>query len=102
MAKPAIDLSTLTEVLAAGWGSLNEAFDINERGQIVGWGMREGAWRAFLMTPLAVSAPPTLLLLGIGLALLGVVRGPRWSPTRPVDRLSLPPTQRPAPARCHS
>ena len=34
----------------AGW-QLSWAFDINDRGQIAGYGLRDGKFRAFLMTP---------------------------------------------------
>jgi probable HAF family extracellular repeat protein len=43
------DLNQLIDP-AAGW-LLRAAFDINERGQIVGWGEHEGAWRGFRLDP---------------------------------------------------
>ena len=51
------DLNTLIPT-NSGW-SLEEARDINDRGQIVGYGRRQGQPRAFLLTPLWPSnAPP--------------------------------------------
>jgi len=51
----------------SGWIELSEARDINEAGQIVGWGNYEDegrySRRAFLLTP--VPEPGALLLLGI-------------------------------------
>lgn len=52
----------------AGW-LLTDASGINEQGQIVGYGMYEGAERAFLLSP--VPLPPSIVLLGS--ALLGLV-----------------------------
>jgi len=49
-----IDLSALPEVREAGWSELTEAMDINDKGQIVGFGLREGKVHVFLLTP----APP--------------------------------------------
>lgn len=45
------DLSALPDVLAAGWSALSSAQAINDAGQIVGWGTRNGQQRAFLLTP---------------------------------------------------
>jgi probable HAF family extracellular repeat protein len=49
-----IDLSSLPEVKEAGWLELTEAVEINDQGQIVGFGVHEGKDRVFLLTP----APP--------------------------------------------
>ena len=47
-----IDLSSLPDVKAAGWSELTEAVGINDQGQIVGFGVREGKGRFFfLLTP---------------------------------------------------
>lgn len=46
-----IDLSSLPEVKAAGWSDLTEAWGINDLGQIVGIGVREGNDHVFLLTP---------------------------------------------------
>ncbi len=35
----------------SGWTSLNSGADVNERGEIAGYGLRNGRYRAFLMTP---------------------------------------------------
>jgi probable HAF family extracellular repeat protein len=46
-----IDLSSLPEVKAAGWSELTEAKGINDHGQIVGFGVREGKPHVFLLAP---------------------------------------------------
>lgn len=46
----------------SGWNSLDVARDINELGQIVGQGTKDGETRAFLMTPVPVPEPGALLL----------------------------------------
>jgi probable HAF family extracellular repeat protein len=48
----------------SGW-VLSSARDINNLGQIIGYGSFNGETRAFLMTP-TIPEPATLLLLGIG------------------------------------
>ena len=50
------DLNTLIDP-ASGW-VLEEARDINEPGQIVGWGMHNGQPRAYLLTKLEPNKPP--------------------------------------------
>jgi hypothetical protein len=47
-----------------GW-VLQTAESINDSGQIVGYGTRDGNTRAFLLTP--VPEPSTLLLAAVGL-----------------------------------
>ena len=42
----------------SGWDRLRIARAINARGQIVGWGQRDGATRAFLLTPRSAHATP--------------------------------------------
>lgn len=46
-----IDLSSLDVVKQAGWSSLYEARAINNLGQIVGQGYRNGSYHAYLLTP---------------------------------------------------
>ena len=50
-----LDLSQLPEVQAAGWSSLNYAYAINNRGEVIGSGTIGGKFHAFLLTP--VTAP---------------------------------------------
>jgi probable HAF family extracellular repeat protein len=47
-----IDLASLPEVVAAGWTHLVVANDINNRGEIVGWGVRsDGESHAYMLRP---------------------------------------------------
>jgi len=57
------DLNTL---IPAGSGSLLEAYDINNKGQIVGLGMHNGKNDSFLLTPTTVTVPttPTITVKG--------------------------------------
>lgn len=65
------DLNSLIDP-ATGW-ILVEARDINESGQIVGWGMHNGKHSAFLLTPVPV--PAAVWFLGSGLVgLIGFAR----------------------------
>lgn len=57
----------------SGW-TLQEARDINEFGQIVGWGLLDGQTRAFLLTPTAVPLPGAVWLFGSGFAILVAIR----------------------------
>ena len=61
-----------------GW-ELNAAYDINDKGQIVGEGQIDGHTHAFLMTPEStpVPEPSTVLLLAVGIG--GIVL---WSKRR--------------------
>lgn len=64
---PMIDLNTLIDPLA-GW-TLCFGMDINNHGQIVGWGYHSGyGTRAYLLTP--VPEPDALALLVLGFALI--------------------------------
>lgn len=62
---------------ATGW-ILQSAFDINNVGQIVGYGTHNGLTRAFLLTPVAVPEPSALAVVGLaavcGLALRRIRR----------------------------
>jgi len=67
-----IDLNTATTGLS-GFSVLNEAYDINESGQIIGYGtLSTGEISAFLLTPVPV--PAAVWLFGSALGLLGWVR----------------------------
>ncbi len=63
-----MDLNDLLP-LGSGW-ELMEARSINDRGQIVGWGMHAGHTNAFLMTPttgpVTMMATPTSSVVGAG------------------------------------
>jgi probable HAF family extracellular repeat protein len=52
-----VNLNTLIDA-ASGW-VLVEARDISDAGHIVGWGIKDGAQRAFLLTPLFTEPTPT-------------------------------------------
>lgn len=61
--------SDLTQLIEenSGWDSLDTANDINEAGQIVGSGTKDGETRAFLLTPVDSAVPePSVVLLFIG------------------------------------
>jgi probable HAF family extracellular repeat protein len=66
----AYDLNALIPA-GSGW-VLQRAYDISDRGQIVGWGTVGGQTRAFLLTP--VPAPPSAVLAAAGVAALGAYR----------------------------
>jgi probable HAF family extracellular repeat protein len=68
------DLLELVDSSGAGW-HLSQARGINSRGQIAGFGVREGQTRAFLLTP--VPEPSTYALMLIGLAIFA------WKVSRP-------------------
>jgi probable HAF family extracellular repeat protein len=58
-------MTDLNDLLPAGSGwELVWAFDINNAGQIVGWGELDGETRAFRMT--VIPEPATLSLLALG------------------------------------
>ena len=69
----------LNELLPADspWGTLTEAVDVNEHGQIIGWGNYMGAPHIFLLTP-AIPEPGTWAMLLTGLGLLGFVARRRF------------------------
>ncbi len=68
-------MSNLNSLIDPGSGwTLQEARDINENGQIVGWGLFNGQTRAFLLTPTAVPLPGAFWLFGSGLTMLAVIR----------------------------
>lgn len=58
----------LNTALAGGDGwILQSAEEINDRGQIVGYGQHNGVTHAFLLSPTAVPEPASLALLAVGL-----------------------------------
>ena len=65
------DLNDYLDASGTGW-ALRWASDINDAGQIVGYGMYGGATRAFLLTP--VPEPGSLAML-LGIALTGLLYG---------------------------
>lgn len=65
-----LNLSLLPEVSEAGW-VLHSVTDINDLGQIVGYGRYQGATRAFLLSP--VPEPTTYAMMLVGLGLIGAL-----------------------------
>lgn len=79
-----VNISTLDVVAASGWTDIR-AFDINDNGQIAGYGFLHGVPRAFLLsgaddkeffrnyveTPIAIPEPSTYALMLAGLGVLG-------------------------------
>jgi probable HAF family extracellular repeat protein len=80
MLSTAAALALVSGNALAGW-TLNYAYDINDKGQIVGYGKNgtSSSNAAFLLTPDAapVPIPASLPLLGSGLAALGFMRRKR-------------------------
>jgi probable HAF family extracellular repeat protein len=77
-----INLNSFAEIVAAGWTQLYSATDINEAGSIVGFGLKDGEVRAYLLTvaapdpdPNSVPLPAPLAMLAFGM--LGVMRWKR-------------------------
>lgn len=66
----AIDLTSLLSA-DSGWDYLVAALDINNLGQIVGWGIKDGQTRAFLLTRVAAPEAPMILLALISLIFIG-------------------------------
>lgn len=69
------DLSLLPEVIAAGWTELSYANDINNSGQIVGYGRINGEQHAFLLAP--VPEPETYAMFLAGLGFVGIMASRR-------------------------
>lgn len=62
------DLNMLVDDLS-GWLTLNVAYDVNELGQIVGYGTRlDGSTEAFLLSPTVVPLPSAFILFGSAIA----------------------------------
>jgi probable HAF family extracellular repeat protein len=55
----------------AGWDALVQAFDINNQGDILGYGIKDGERHLFLLSATAVPVPAAVWLLGSGL--LGII-----------------------------
>ncbi len=66
-------LDDLLDGSGDGW-HLECARDINDSGQITGYGTHNGSKRAFLLTPSPVPVPGTVFLLGSGLVALAGAR----------------------------
>lgn len=68
-----VDLNTLVNNLA-GWSLLTDAYDVNEIGQIVGYGIYNGEERAFLLMTTAVPVQAAAWLFGSAIGLLSWLR----------------------------
>lgn len=60
-----VALDSLSEVMDAGWGQITYANDINNSGQIIGVGILNGEYHAFLMTPVPEPSSAILALSGL-------------------------------------
>ena len=68
-----IDLCVYASCRSAGWDYLGAAIEINESGEMVGYGVNNGLAHAFIVTTLPI--PTTLWLFGSGLVgLVGMYR----------------------------
>lgn len=89
-----LNLSLLPEVQAAGWDRLDAASSINDLGQIVGYGTRDGVIHGYLLQrALPVPEPATWGLAALGLAALAFKR--RSSRRRLQPALEMRPHQAP-------
>jgi uncharacterized membrane protein len=69
-----VDLNSLVDLSGTGLDSLNEALDINENGDIIGYGITStGEERAFKLTT-AVPVPAAVWMFGSALGMLGWMR----------------------------
>ena len=68
-----IDLCGLVDCIAMGWDTLELPYDINENGDIVGRGIMDGKFRAFLITASPVPVPAAVWLFASGLLGLAAV-----------------------------
>lgn len=70
-----VDLNTLVDLTGTGFTTLNEAYDINANGDIVGMGITDsGEERAFFLSAAVVPVPAAVWLFASGLGVLGWFR----------------------------
>jgi probable HAF family extracellular repeat protein len=65
-----VALSSLVK-MPSGWTKLNSARDINDAGQITGYGMKDGSRRGFLLTPIP---EPSAAMLAVSALAWGMTR----------------------------
>jgi probable HAF family extracellular repeat protein len=67
-----VDLNNYLDTASRDGWTLLQASDINDAGQIVGYGVHNGSYRGFLLTP--IPEPMSLTLIWLGVAVFSIFR----------------------------